>query len=602
MALIRQAMAMLESAGVTRLLCHPSSSDYEPHIPRCDTTCSHSRHLEDGDEYGRDDDDYFNDDRYNRHDRAEEDYSIAEDYFTGADEEYPYYYLIRNGILAFVCVVIAGIQNGLLMGVMSLDPVILEVKAKTAPSSIERKQANTLLSFVNRKNLIMTSIIIVNTAMNEALPVFLDRLVPTYISIVLSTTLLVLVGEILPTAFFTSGNQISAVYKLLPILRGTIFVTLCVSYPLSRLIDTYLHDGGNDEGGEQFHRDEISAFVRIKHERIRKEERIRHQKITQSASSTFISIPETPDKTLPELLMPEDGIDAFNLCSKSTVSHQSDIVPGSLSARRVPNLDHVDADDVENIDRVLSFREKLVIDCFTPLHRVFAVAADTIVNDDLILKVYNNDYSRVPVFDGTQSNICGVLLAKHLMVVDKTAGRRVSTMPLSRPPCVGPHTTLTSVMSIFRQGTSNSSQLAIVCTHPKVADVALDRGELIPVDAGILGIITFEDVISKAVGQVIEDEKDRRSRAPMQRVSWAAGKWKAFVLRQRILRMESEIANSSAETMISHRTMYSSSVQMTSSHRYRSMLDDDGAYSPPQPQQVPLHHVQRTRTTLPDIV
>ena len=133
------------------------------------------------------------------------------------------------------------------MGCMSLDATTLEVKARTAKTSLERRQARTLLGFVKRKHLVLVSVIIVNMAVNEALPVFLDRLVPTFASILISTTLVVLVGEVLPSAIFTGKDQIRLTNKLLPVLRATIMLTLCISYPLSKFLDNHLHTDDDDE-------------------------------------------------------------------------------------------------------------------------------------------------------------------------------------------------------------------------------------------------------------------------------------------------------------------------------------------------------------------
>ena len=226
------------------------------------------RYLEDGGKYVREDDDYFPSNAANDDDEYE--YTVEGDYFAGADEDDPYYYLIRNGILALLCVVIAAIETGLLMGCMAIDPMTLEVKARTAKTYEERHQAKTPLSFVRRKHLVLVSIIIVNMGVNEALPVFLDRLVPTFASILISTTLVVLVGEVLPSAIFTGKDQIRLVYKLLPVLRVTILLTLCVSYPLANFLDNHLHsDDEDEEEGERFNREEISAYVRIKYEQLR---------------------------------------------------------------------------------------------------------------------------------------------------------------------------------------------------------------------------------------------------------------------------------------------------------------------------------------------
>jgi CBS domain containing-hemolysin-like protein len=42
-----------------------------------------------------------------------------------------------------------------------------------------------------------------NAGANEALPLFLDRLVPTWASVIISVTFVLIFGEIIPSAIFT---------------------------------------------------------------------------------------------------------------------------------------------------------------------------------------------------------------------------------------------------------------------------------------------------------------------------------------------------------------------------------------------------------------
>lgn len=520
---------------------YQASSSLPPlHLP-LHYTIMLDRHLEDGGIYVREDDDYFPSNAANADDEDYE-YTVEGDYFTGADEDDPYYFLLRNGILALLCVVIAAIEAGLLMGCMAIDPMTLEVKARTAKTHEERHQAKILLSFVRRKHLVMVSIIIVNMGVNEALPVFLDRLVPSVASILISTTLVVLVGEVLPSAIFTGKDQIRLVYKLLPVLRVTILLTLCVSYPLAKFLDNHLHsDDEDEEEGERFNAEEISAYVRIKYEQLLKHQqqdaakakRKDHHGAVSSASS-----PEEKEETLPEILMPEGGFDG--LCGKGLSSQT--IACGSMAkcgsnAGPTQKVRAVDLDDVTNVERILSFREKVVEDSFTPLDQVFVTSSRTIVDDDFVLEAYRRGFSRIPVYSdgGSAGNICGVLLTSHLLAVDKTAQRRVGTMPLYRPLCCSTQTSIAELMKRFRGSSNIYSQFAIVCANPRAADDALSRSECIPAEARVRGIITFDDVLRSVFGH-IPDEKSRRSNPSLERAKWVVAKWKCFVLNRRAQR------------------------------------------------------------------
>ena len=526
-----------------------------------------NRFLEDGGKYVREDDDYFPSGNA-ANDDDEYEYTVEGDYFAGADEDDPYYYLIRNGILALLCVFIATIEAGLLMGCMSMDPVTLEVKARTAKTHEERHQAKTILSFVRRKHLIMVSIIIVNMGVNEALPVFLDRLVPPFASILISTTLVVLVGEVLPSAIFTGKDQIRLVYKLIPVLRVTILLTLCVSYPLAKFLDNHLHsdDDDDEEEGERFNREEISAYVRIKYEQL-----LEHQQKDAAKSKRKLSTPppEEKEETLPELLMPEGGMDG--LCGGNVKQPKYAFACGSMSkygsnANSLQGLRAVDLDDVTNVERILTFREKLVEDSFTPLDQVFATSSSTIVDENFVLEAYRRGFSRIPVYtDG--GNICGVLLTSHLLVVDKTTQRRVGTMPLYRPFCCSAQTSIAELMERFRGSSNIHSQLAIVCSNPRVANDALSCGDCIPAEARVRGIITFDDVLRSVFGHN-QDEKSRRSNPSLERARWAVAKWKCFVLNRRTQREEE--ARAAAGDGRSRTVLHDGE---QTSFQYRSLVD-----------------------------
>ena len=558
-----------------------ASLEYGPQVSIC-LQKQLRRFLEDGRDPGEtDDDDYF---VYHNHTAVDTDYGVIDDYFSGSADPYePTYYLIRNGLLAFLCVCIAAIMAGLLMGIMSLDPLFLEIRAKTAKTTRERREASTLIGFVKRKNLMLVSIIIINMGVNEALPLFLDRLVPTYISVLLSTTLVVLVGEILPSAYLTGPNQIPLAYRLLPILRATIFLTFPISYPLSRLLDEHMDKNPvskekSSETVPAFRRSEVSAYVKIKHEQIRK---AKH------------NIDDT--ESLPDMLMPEgaglcgvlDPVCTTIECgmneSESPIHHESD---------------NVDDDDVENIERILSFREKMAVDHCIPLQRVFAIESRTKMTEETVMNIFYQGYSRVPVMDELQvvepqsrpdtpvpGNILGIMMTRQLMVIDKSTGRAASTLPLFRPPCIKPDTTMTRLLAIFRAGKGRDSQMALVCERPDVANAALDQGAAIPTQAaGVIGIITFDDVLQGIVGD-IHDEKDRRSRAPFERAQWVIGKWKCFALQKRLDR-EAANNNNGAPTPFGYRAMVASNSNngVPTPFGYRAMVD---APTPDAPKKLP---------------
>jgi hypothetical protein len=87
----------------------------------------------------------------------------------------------------------AAIASGLTIGLMSIEPLELEIKERIGTVE-ERSQAHRLLPLLNRRHLLLVTLLLFNAAAAEALPLFLDALVPGYIAVILSVTAVLFFG------------------------------------------------------------------------------------------------------------------------------------------------------------------------------------------------------------------------------------------------------------------------------------------------------------------------------------------------------------------------------------------------------------------------
>jgi hypothetical protein len=150
---VQEAIAILESVGAAGV-CHPLTNDFAPALPLChyDSTLLRRLHEESSHNEGS-------------------------------------WFYARNILFSLLCVTASAIMAGTLMGFMTLDPLVLGIKARASNSPEERHKAQALLPFTQKKNLVLVSILVVNCATNEALPIFLNEIVPDYVAVILSVTL-----------------------------------------------------------------------------------------------------------------------------------------------------------------------------------------------------------------------------------------------------------------------------------------------------------------------------------------------------------------------------------------------------------------------------
>jgi CBS domain containing-hemolysin-like protein len=189
---------------------------------------------------------------------------------------------LLNLLAALACVTTAALAAGLTLGLLGLDPLMLLIKQRAGETPEERQMATDLLPIVKQHHLLLVTLLLMNASSNEALPIFLEALVPSSVAVLLSVTLVLFFGEIIPSAVFTGPDQLKIASRLSPLVKTCMFVLYPVAGPIAKLLDYILHD---DEEHEAYNRGELSALIRIQYEerlaakRKKKKERARAHRI-----------------------------------------------------------------------------------------------------------------------------------------------------------------------------------------------------------------------------------------------------------------------------------------------------------------------------------
>ena len=123
------------------------------------------------------------------------------------------YYSIS--ILVVVLVLIGGLVAGLTIGLMSIDSTNLAI-LKVSGTVSEKKAAAAIEPIRKNGHLLLVTLLLVNTVVNETLPILFDALeFHGLASVLLSTALIVVFGEILPQAVCSRyGLQIGAFFAV----------------------------------------------------------------------------------------------------------------------------------------------------------------------------------------------------------------------------------------------------------------------------------------------------------------------------------------------------------------------------------------------------
>ncbi|AMM50299.1 hemolysins-related protein containing CBS domains [Rufibacter sp. DG15C] len=139
------------------------------------------------------------------------------------------------------------------------------------------------------------------------------------------------------------------------------------------------------------------------------------------------------------------------------------------------------------MENVFEFNERMVKQIMVPRTKLVALDLES-TEDEIFKVVFNEGYTRMPVYRDTIDNIVGILYVKDLLVVLR-AGEQVSLEKLMRSAYYVPETK--KISRLLKDFQRNRMHIAVVSDE----------------FGGTSGIVTIEDIIEELVGE-IQDEYD----------------------------------------------------------------------------------------------
>ncbi|XXG45625.1 hypothetical protein AAC387_Pa02g0664 [Persea americana] len=401
------------------------------------------------------------------------------------------YVVVVVGLVAF-----AGLMAGLTLGLMSLGLVDLEVLIRSGRPQ-DRKYATKIFPVVKNQHLLLCTLLIGNSLAMESLPIFLDKLVPPWAAIVISVTLILLFGEILPQAICTRyGMAVGA--TLAPLVRLLLFLFFPVAYPISKMLDWLLGKGH----AVLLRRAELKTFVDFHGNEAGKGGDLTHDETTIIAGAL-----ELTEKTAKDAMTPISKAFSLDLDGVLDVQTLNSIMTNGHS--RVP----VYVGEPSNIIGLILIKGLLTIDPndAVPLRKM-SIRKIPRVSDNIPLYDILNEFQKGH---------------SHIAVVVRDTNERKDTLKknkevkhhetkLNTKQRGKPETTLKQGLQkdADQQLSNRSSAAPSLKKRQKrsesdcILDVEHSPIPEFPSNEVVIGVITMEDVIEELLQEEILDETD----------------------------------------------------------------------------------------------
>jgi metal transporter CNNM len=126
---------------------------------------------------------------------------------------------------------------------MGLDPLELEVKSINGTPD-EKLAAARIQPMLAQHHLLLATLLLGNAICFETLPIFMDAIMPSWMAILISTTFILVFGEVVPQALCVGPNQLQIASMATPIVRIIMYIFMPVTYFIAKYLDWLLGTHG----------------------------------------------------------------------------------------------------------------------------------------------------------------------------------------------------------------------------------------------------------------------------------------------------------------------------------------------------------------------
>lgn len=145
---------------------------------------------------------------------------------------------------ALFCICFSGMMSGLTVGLLSIDDLELDIMIHKKDGNDEdarnKRRAEKIKPVLERNHHLLVTLLLCNALALEMLPIFLDKIVPSWLAVLLSVTAVLFFGEVIPQSLCIGPNQMAIASATVPLVKFLMAFTSPISWPLSKLLDRLL--------------------------------------------------------------------------------------------------------------------------------------------------------------------------------------------------------------------------------------------------------------------------------------------------------------------------------------------------------------------------
>lgn len=292
--------------------------------------------------------------------------------------------------LAFVAVL-----AGLYLGLLTLDVMDLQILERVSKDEDERMYAKEILPIVKERHLLLVTMLLIDSLAYESLPIFLEALVPGWLAVLLSSTLILVFGEILPSGIFTGPNQLYLAYTMSPMVKFFMWFCYPLANPIAQLLDYLTQDKNSDQhrSKDEYDREELSALVRIQHE-----QRMQNEAIYRRPSiKEVIKYQRNKDRQWKALKseimervneMHNEAADSDDNDTETASRYHSTTNGNGGGAAMDQLVPPLHPTEVHMVEGALSLGTKWAMDVYTPFTHTYALPHDLILDKATVTDIF----------------------------------------------------------------------------------------------------------------------------------------------------------------------------------------------------------------------